>query len=237
MNKILLWIKNILSLIVLSLVISYIFKFNMTSLFFVILYIIYLVLNIKDIFKKDKIIYNNTYNIISILNLLLIGFVFLRTFIDQGFIYNSSEYALYLDSIGNNITHIDQAMTIIIDYINQNMVWLIISLLLILTYRYLNNDHKIKEHYSTTLLLFVISIISIVFSIYTLLIINTRYLDASFAAIYLFMTLCLIGINIYRYIQGKYKGKIWMIISIIALHLIGLITCFINLHYAFKYWL
>lgn len=237
MNKILLFIKNILSLLVLTLIIIFSIRFDTIYFVFITLYIIYLITSFRDFIKKDKIIKNNTYNIISVLFFLLVGFIFLRALMDSGFIYNSKYYmdilkngALY-PSVGGNET------TMIIEYVNQNMVILTISLVLVLLYRYLNTNHKLKEYYSTSLLLMVISIASIIPSIYVLTLLNNHYADASFSAIYLFIVLLLMGFSVFRLIQGKYKNKIWMLYITLSFYLLGFISCIIQIRNVFKIWL
>ena len=85
----------------------------------------------------------------------------------------------------------------------------------------------------------IISIISIIPSIYTLTLINVgeRYLDASFSACYLFVTLILVGIEIFRFIQGKYKDKMKIFWTTIGFHLFGIICSSIQMYFTFKYWL
>ncbi len=223
MHRILFWIKNILSLIVFGIIIFFSIKFNINFYVFGVLYIIYLIASFKDIIKKNNIISNNTYNIISILFLLIVSFIFIRSFIDDGFIYNSYKHMHVI----NNYDATAQMM--IIDYVNQNMLLLVLSLLLILGYRYLNVNRGDKEYYSTSLILFVASIVSILLSIFVLININTIFVFT-----YLCINLILLGIVIFRFVQGKYKEKLWLFIVPILLHIFSLGMCAINLHYALK---
>ena len=234
MNKILFWIKNILSVLVLTLIVLYSFKVIFNNIIFISLYVIFLIVTLKDIIKQDKINNDKLYNIISILVLFIISFVYLRVFIDSGFIHNSS---YYMDIM--NVTNIYTDNHMISTYIDQNMLWFNISLVLLLLYRFMNVEKKKKEYLSTTLVLMIISIISIIPSIYTLTLIDvgTRYLDASFSACYLFITLILVGIEIFRFIQGKYKDKMNIFWVTIGFNLIGIICSSIQMYVTFKYWL
>ena len=240
MNKILFWIKNILSILSLTLIVIYSFTFIFKNIIFIFLYVIYLIATLKDIIKKDKINNDKLYNIISILVLFIISFVFLRVFIDPGFIHNSNYYMDMVKTIdGTFTTYQDQVKNMAIMFIDQNMLWFNISLALLLLYRFINKEKKKKEYLSTSIVLMIISIISIIPSIYTLTLIDIgdRYLDASFSASYLFITLILLGIEIFRLIQGKYKDKMNIFWVTIGFHLFGIITCAIQMHYTFKYWL
>nr|MBP3259096.1 hypothetical protein [Bacilli bacterium] len=234
MNKILFWIKNILSVLVLTLIVLYSFKVIFNNIIFISLYVIFLIVTLKDIIKKDKINNDKLYNIISILVLFIISFVYLRVFMDSGFIHNSS---YYMDIM--NITNIYTDNHMISTYIDQNMLWFNISLVLLLLYRFMNYTRVKKEYLSTSIVLMIISIISIIPSIYTLTLVDiaSRYLDASFSASYLFITLILVGIEVFRFIQGKYKNKMYMFWVSLGFHLFGIITCAIQMHYTFKYWL
>ena len=76
MNKILFWIKNVLSVLVLTLIVTYSFKFIFNNIIFISLYVIFLIVTLKDVIKKDKINNDKLYNIISILVLFIISFVY-----------------------------------------------------------------------------------------------------------------------------------------------------------------
>ena len=232
MNKILFWIKNILSILVLTLIVTYSFKFIFDNIIFIFLYAVFIIVTLKDLIKKDKINNDKLYNIISILVLFIISFVYLRVFFDSGFIHNSSYYMNIMNDYRGEIMYM--ATT----YVNQNMLWFDISLVLLLLYRFINKEGK-REHLSTSLVLMIISIISIIPSIYTLTLINVgkRYLDASFSAGYLFITLILVGIAIFRFIQGKYKDKMKIFWITIGFHLFGIICSAIQMYVTFKYWL
>ena len=240
MNKILFWIKNILSILVLVLIVLYSFNFIFKDIIFILLYIIYLIVTLKSVMRKDKINDDKLYNIISILVLFIISFIFLRVFIDPGFIHNSNYHMELIKAIDESYyTYQDQVKSLAIMFIDQNMLWFTISLILLLLYRFINIEKKKKEYLSTSLVLMIISIISIIPSIYTLTLINVgeRYLDASFSAGYLFITLILVGIAIFRFIQGKYKDKMKIFWITIGFHLFGIICSAIQMYVTFKYWL
>ena len=233
MNKILFWIKNVLSVLVLTLIVTYSFKFIFNNIIFISLYVIFLIVTLKDVIKKDKINNDKLYNIISILVLFIISFVYLRVFYDPGFVHNSSYHMNIMNSYANEIIYM--ATT----YIDQNMLWFNISLVLLLLYRFINYTRIKKEYISTSVVLMIISIISIIPSIYTLTLIDIgkRYLDASFSACYLFITLILVGIEVFRFIQGKYKDKMKIFWITIGFHLFGIICSAIQMYVTFKYWL
>ena len=97
MNMVLCAIKNILLLILTILVIKFTMVFGIygiTYFVFLIILGLILLLNIIDIIKKRDITLNKTYNIISIVMLLIMIFIFARALFDQNFLFNSDKYVI-----------------------------------------------------------------------------------------------------------------------------------------------
>ena len=139
---------------------------------------------------------------------------------------------------GQYHTYQEQVKFMAIMFVDQNMLWFNISLILLLLYRFINVSKVKKEYYSTSLILMILSIISIIPSIYTITQISPagKYLNAAFSLCYLIITLILVGIEIFRFIQGKYKDKMKLLYVTLFFNFFGIIACAIQLHYTFKFW-
>ncbi len=146
MTKILQFLKYIL---LISLIIfNYLTwaKFSLTSLAhvcYLILFIILVITNIKDLLKKNDILNNNTYNILSILIFSIILLILIRALYDPNFFPNNkeliNEYLNYSKILNIQIS----ANTLIYNeitsfFIKQNMLFFLPLLSLLLLYHHLN---------------------------------------------------------------------------------------------------
>lgn len=235
MNKVLFWIKNILFIVLISLIVLASIRFKYIDFIYALLYALFIIVNLRDIIRKDKINKDKLYNTITILSLTIMSFIFIRVLYDPGFLHNSEIVKLYNTTATYQIPDFTlEAMM----FIKQNMIPFIIILLLLFIYRFINVERIKKEYYSISLVLMILSIISIIPSIYTITQIDTsgKYLNAGFSLIYLIIILILVGIEIFRFIQGKYKDKMNLLYITLVFNLFAIIVCAIQLHYTFKFW-
>ena len=109
--------------------------------------IIYILLYLKDIIKKNNIISNRNYNILSIIVLLIISLIFIRALTDNHFLFNNTAYQKEIDNYQKTqygyIGGYDDFE--IFDYMNQNMKYFILMIILLLTYRKVNIIKKEKS--------------------------------------------------------------------------------------------
>ena len=202
MNKVLLWIKNILFVVSTFLIISASIKFKYIDIIYALLYVLFIIVNLRDVISKNKINKDKLYNTISVLALIIMSFIYARVLYDSGFLHNSEIIKSYNASSTYQIP--DFTLEAIM-FIKQNMIPFIIILLLLFIYRFINVRRIKKEYYSISLILMILSIISIIPSIYVITQIDTsgRYLNAGFSVCYLVVTLTLVGIEVFRFIQKK----------------------------------
>ena len=107
--------------------------------------IIYIILYIKDIIKKDNIISNRNYNILSIIVLIIINLILIRALTDNHFLFNNVAYQKEIDNYMTKqygFTGGYDDTTEIFNYINQNMKYFILMIILLLTYRKINITKK-----------------------------------------------------------------------------------------------
>ena len=235
MNKVLLWIKNILFVILTFLIISASIKFKYIDIIYSLLYVLFIIVNLRDIISKNKINKDKLYNTISVLALIIMSFIYARVLYDSGFLHNSEIIKSYNAS---STYQIPDFTVEAIMFIRQNMIPFIITLLLLFMYRFINVRKIKKEYFSASLIFMILSIVSIIPSIYVITQIDTsgRYLNAAFSLCYLVVTLTLVGIEVFRFIQKKYKDKMNLLYITLAFNLFAIIVCAIQLHYTFKFW-
>ena len=107
--------------------------------------IIYIILYLKDIIKKNNIISNRNYNILSIIVLIIINLIFIRALTDNHFLFNNVAYQKEIDNYTTKqygFTGGYDDTTEIFNYINQNMKYFILMIILLLTYRKINVTKK-----------------------------------------------------------------------------------------------
>ena len=106
---------------------------------------IYIILYLKDIIKKNNILSNKNYNIISIIVLLIINIIFIRALTDNHFLFNNISYQKEIDNYTNSqygfTGGYDDSFEMF-NYMNQNMKYFILMIILLLTYRKINITKK-----------------------------------------------------------------------------------------------
>ena len=147
MTKILNIIKIILLIILIILNIFFWNRFNYTEFgpfMFFVFGIIYILLYLKDIIKKNNIILNKKYNILSIIVILIISLIFIRALTDNHFLFNNISYQQEIE----NYQKVQYGFTggyddsELFNYMNQNMKYFILMIILLLTYRKINLTKK-----------------------------------------------------------------------------------------------
>lgn len=216
-------IRYILTLILTTLITIYTIKNNITGqsyFVFLSMYLLYIVLNIKDIIKKNKIDKDKKYNIIQIVMLLIMILIFLRTLYDPSFIYNSSKYIGILKELNQGYLEESRDQTIL--YLLQNIPYFIGLLILLLIYRKINMEHQESKYNSITLTTLLLSIISIIPTINCLTGDINPYK-------YLIFTLIILGIEIFFLIKDNNKKREWPIYVSWLFNLFALISIIVNI--------
>ena len=221
MNKILLWLKNILMFILVGLIIKTYIDFNQYYLIYFTLMVLYVFISLKDLFKKKNINDNILYNVISILVLLISIIIFARVLYDDGFIYNSEYYLNKLVEVTGKSLDVIKSQTKIyqLSYLGQNMFFLVLMLLLLFIYRQLNVIKTKKEHFINTIFLLITSILSLLPIIEII-----KKLDKEFSIIYLIGLLILTSMIVVRKKEGKYLEHKYIYYATLSLFIIGIIV-------------
>ena len=148
MTKILNIIKIILLIILIILNIFFWNRFNYTEFgpfMFFVFGIIYILLYLKDIIKKNNIILNKRYNYLSIIVILIISLIFIRALFDNHFFYNNISYQQEIENYQKTqygfTGGYDDSFELF-NYMNQNMKYFILMIILLLTYRKINLTKK-----------------------------------------------------------------------------------------------
>jgi len=216
-------IRYILTLLLTLLVILYTIKNSITGqsyFVFLSIYVLYILLNIKDIIKKNAINQNKKYNMLQIIVLLIMILIFVRTLYDPTFIVNSQKNLVQLKKIG--IEYLDEVQYQPIFYLSQNMIYFIGLILLLLIYRKINMEKQESKYNSITISCLIISIISIIPSLQCLSgdINHFKYLA---------FTIILLGIEIYRLIKDNNKKREWPIYISWIFNTLALISIIVNI--------
>lgn len=224
MNKTMELIKNILLILLTILIIKYITLYHdyvtLEYIVFISLFLITLIITIKDYIMKNKIQKDKTYLLISIISLSIISFIIIRTLYDKSFIYNSKQYVE--EYIKNNPTEIDILKQYNVLYLYQNMIYFIILLSLTLIYRKINIEKQESKYNTITLICMSLSIITIIPSL--------QCLTGDINPIkYLLLTLILIGIEIYRLIKDNNIKREWPIYVSWIFNTFAIISIIINI--------
>ena len=148
MNKALNIIKIILLiiLVILNIIVWNKMDYMETGPFmFMFLGVIYILLYLKDIIKKNNVLSNKNYNILSIIILLIMNLIFIRVLTDNHFIFNNIAYQKEIDNyttaqygFAGEYDYFDEMF----NYLNQNMKYFILMIILLLTYRKINTTKK-----------------------------------------------------------------------------------------------
>ena len=216
-------IRYILTLILTTLITIYTIKNNITGqsyFVFLSIYLLYIVLNIKDIIKNNKIDKDKKYNIIQIVMLSIMILIFLRTLYDPSFIYNSSKYIGILKELEQGYLEESRDQTIL--YLLQNIPYFIGLLILLLIYRKINMEYQESKYNSITLTILLLSIISIIPTINCLTGDMNPYK-------YLIFTLIILGIEIFFLIKDNNKKREWPIYVSWLFNLFALISIIVNI--------
>ena len=216
-------IRYVLTLILTTLITIYTIKNDITGqsyFIFLSIYLLYIILNIKDIIKKNKIKDNKKYNILQIISLLIMIFIFLRTLYDPSFLINSSKYANKLKELGEGYLEEAQYQTIL--YLLQNIPYFIGLIILSLIYRKINMEHQESKYNTITLTTLLLSIISIIPTI------NCFTGDIN-PYKYLLFTIIILGIEIFFLIKDNNKKREWPIYISCLFNLFALISIIVNI--------
>ena len=216
-------IRYILTLILTTLITIYTIKNDITGqsyFIFLSIYLLYIILNIKDIIKKNKINENKKYNLLQIISLSIMIFVFIRTLYDPSFLINSSKYKSILKELGEGYFEEAQDQTIL--YLLQNIPYFIGLLILSLIYRKINMEKQESKYNTITLTTLLLSIISIIPTI------NCFTGDIN-PYKYLLFTIIILGIEIFFLIKDNNKKREWPIYISWLFNLFALISIIVNI--------
>ena len=216
-------IRYILTLLLTTLITIYTIKNDITGqsyFIFLSIYLLYIILNIKDIIKKNTINENKKYNILQIISLSIMIFVFIRTLYDPSFLINSSKYANKLKELGEGYLEEAQYQTIL--YLLQNIPYFIGLLILSLIYRKINMEKQESKYNTITLTTLLLSIISIIPTI------NCFTGDIN-PYKYLIFTIIILGIEIFFLIKDNNKKREWPIYISWLFNLFALISIIVNI--------
>jgi hypothetical protein len=216
-------IRYILALLLTTLITIYTIKNDITGqsyFIFLSIYLLYIILNIKDIIKKNKINENKKYNLLQIIMLSIMILVFLRTLYDPSFLINSSKYVSKIKELGKGYLEEAQDQTIL--YLLQNIPYFIGLLILSLIYRKINMEHQESKYNTITLTTLILSILS------TIPTINCLTADIN-PYKYLIFTIILIGIEIFFLIKDNHKRREWPIYVSWLFNLFAIISIIVNI--------
>lgn len=188
------------------------FNFVYISLFSIngFMYLIYLCflvlllfLTIFDLIKKDDINKNSIYNFLCVFVFCIMNLIFIRCFYDNGFIYNS-EYHMNLLSEINNY-YFEDAKYINIFYLNQNLLYFIIMLAMLIGYRMLNMKRHESKYSMISVMCFIFSVVSLVPTLLCFI------GDLDNVILYLIFNIVLVLTLIYTLIHDNHKKREWII--------------------------
>jgi len=216
-------IRYILTILLILLIAIFTIKNDIAGQNYVIflsIFLLYIILSIKDIIKKNKIDNNKKYNILQIIMILIMILVFIRTLYDPSFLINSTKYTSKLKDLGEEYLVEAQDQTIL--YLLQNIPYFIGLLILSLIYRKINMEKQESKYNTITLTTLIISIISIVPTL------NCFTGDIN-AYKYLIFTTIILGVEIFFLIKDNHKKIEWPIYVSWLFNLFALIASIINI--------
>lgn len=216
-------IRYILTLLLTILITSYTIKngiIGQSYFIFLAIYLLYIILNVKDIIKKNQIDKKKKYNTIQILSLLIMIFIFIRTLYDPSFLINSTKYLEQIKELGNE--YLDSAQYQTIFYLLQNMPYFIGLLALLLIYRKINMERQETKYNTITIATLILSIISIIPTL------NCFSGDIN-PYKYLIFTIVILGIEIFYLIKDNHKKYEWPIYVSWLFNLLAIISIIINI--------
>lgn len=227
MDRIVIWIKNILALFLIFLNIKYFKEYGLITfglIVYLVFFIILMITFFNDNVKSESIKQDKKYNYLFILVEIVLILLFTRTLYDTSFLYNS-EY--YNDLIKSKITYEYEIQAHEIRYINfsylyQNIYFIIAMITLLLVYHKINNP-KIQSKYN------LISVICLAISICFLLIVLDCISFVGFDIwLYLILNIILVGIEIYKLIKDNHKKREWIIYLSLVFNIIIFVFIVIN---------
>ncbi|MBQ8892453.1 MAG: hypothetical protein IJ068_06305 [Bacilli bacterium] len=144
MNKFMHIIKIILIFLLVYFQIIFEYKFgyniNFFKITFIILEIMYIILTIKDLIKKENILKDKKYLILQIIVLIITNLIYIRCLYDKSFIYNNKTY--YLELVNyfkmHNSNENIYLKDINIYYLHQNFIYFNILFISLLIYHKVN---------------------------------------------------------------------------------------------------
>ncbi len=204
MHKIIKIIRYIMTIILTFLIVNFTIKnyssFRLHEMLFIGFYILYIILSIKDIIRKNDIVNNTKYNILQICFMFILTFVYARALYDSSIIVNNSKYDILLNQVDKVESFYLNYSAIY--YFMQNTNYFIGLIILLLIYRKMNMCYQESKYNVITISTLIISVLSIVHTI-------DNFGHDTLG--YLLFTLILIGIEIYFLIKDNHKKREWPI--------------------------
>lgn len=228
MNKFLYYLRNIFLLVLIILNVKFIYIHGMINskfLIYIVIFTILVLLNLKDIVRKNYLNENKIYNLIFIFIELIMIFIFVRALYDSNFIYTNSYYKDIIEKISlqSNIYHIEEIKQINMLYLYQNTIYFIFMLFLLLIYRNFNKNEKLDKNvakYSMTSIICLL--ISLILPLFTIQCVGSNLLY-----LHLIINIILLIIEIYRLIKDNHKKYEWIIYLSFLFNLITFILIFV----------
>lgn len=217
MSKLLLGVKNVILFIVLGFNILFLIKCGIESykqILYLFLFIVIIFTSIKDFIKKDQIIYNKKYNLLSIFALSIMLIIFTRCFYDPMFIRDKDFISIVFSGADNEWKY--SAL-----YVSQNYIYFIIMIASLIVYRFINKSNKEFPYSYISVLCFVLSVCSI---LPTFINLSETYKSI----IFLIYTIILVGVEIEELIRNNGKKKEWIIYFSFVFNLLAFLSFIIN---------
>lgn len=225
MNRILNIVKLFLGFILVVLNVIYIHTFGLCNqhIIYLVFYVIFFMLLIKDFIKNNKIITDNIYNLLCLFVELLMIFIVCRALFDPSFLYNSSYYDTLLEM--GKVKHLDSIKDVNINYMNQNCLYFALLLILLLIYRKINVQKMDSKYSMISLSCFYASICTIIPTI--------TYISSTKDNVlwFLVLNIMLVSTEIYRLIKDNRKKREWIIYVSFFFNMWAFISILINMFY------
>jgi len=211
MNKILNILRHILYIIVLTLLIIFNIKYgiNLKIIFLYISLIILFIINIRDIKYKRKV--SNKFNILFSLVMIIVIFLLSRVFFDKSLIINNNIIINKLE-INNTINVIYSYKEYAINYLSQNIYFILIMNLCLILYRLIEKKDKINYKYSNTSIICLI--INIILSLETIVLLEKKFNLNQFPLLFFALNTILLIVEISNLVHNnKIKKELLIYIS------------------------
>lgn len=224
MNKVLFVFRILLFVLLCYFNFMYISLFSISGFMYLIylgFLVLLLFLSVLDCIKKDNINKNFTYNFLCVFIFCVMNLIFVRCYYDTGFIYNSDYHMNLLSEINNY--YFEDAKYINMLYLNQNLLYFIIMLIMLIGYRMLNIKKHESKYSIISVTCFFLSIVSIVPTLLCFL------GDLNNIFFYLIFNVILVFILIYRLIHDNHKKREWIIFVSFLFNMFAFISIFVCL--------